>query len=174
MSKLDEFIEMSKDMKYFPLTENQLGLYYECMQNQGKVKYTMPAVTRFDKDVDAGKLKESIIKAIEAHPYLKTRIFVSDDGSIMQERDDSREIDEIEIIDIDSIEDDEIIKNDVKAFSFDGEQLFRFKIYDTPDETVLFSDFHHIITDGESQSILFEDIGKAYDNEEIEREIVDG
>ncbi|MBP3225793.1 MAG: AMP-binding protein, partial [Methanobrevibacter sp.] len=35
-------------------------------------------------------------------------------------------------------------------------------------------DFHHLITDGASQGILFEDIGKAYDNEDIEKEIVDG
>ncbi len=38
----------------------------------------------------------------------------------------------------------------------------------------MFSDFHHIITDGESQGILFEDIANAYQNKEIEKEIVDG
>ena len=172
-SKLNEFVEMSKTMEYFPLTENQLGIYYECMQSPGEIKYTMPSVTKFDDEIDAEKLKETVIKVIETHPYLKTRI-VSDDGSIKQYRNDDVEIDEIEIVKVDSITDDEIIKNDVKAFALDGEQMFRFKIYDAKDETVLFSDFHHIITDGASQSILFEEIGKTYNNEDIDEEIVDG
>ena len=73
---------MSNNLEYFPLTENQLGVYYECMQSPGEVKYTMPAVVRFDKEIDAEKLKEAIIKVIEAHPYLKARFVLSDDGNI--------------------------------------------------------------------------------------------
>jgi len=173
-SELNELIEMSESIEYFPLTENQLGIYYECMQSPGEVKYTMPSVARFGKDIDAQKLKEAIINTIEAHPYLKTRIITTDDGSLKQFRDDGAEVDEIEIVDIPAISDDEIAENDVKAFSFGDEQLFRFKIYNTPEETVMFSDFHHIITDGESQGLLFEDIAKAYQNEAIEAETVNG
>ncbi|MBO6274311.1 MAG: non-ribosomal peptide synthetase, partial [Methanobrevibacter sp.] len=130
-SKLDELIELANTQEYFPLTENQLGVYYECMQSPGEIKYTMPAVARFDHDIDAEKLKEAIIIAIEAHPYLKTRIVTAEDGSIKQYKNISAEIDEIEIVEVDSISDEDIIKNDVKAFSLDGEQLFRFKIYKT-------------------------------------------
>ena len=173
-SKLDELIELANAQEYFPLTENQLGVYYECMQSSGEVKYTMPAIARFDHDIDAEKLKEAIIKAIDAHPYLKTRIVTDDDGSIKQYKNISAEMDEIEIVEVDSITDEEIIENDVKAFSFDDEQLFRFKIYKTSEGVLLFSDFHHIITDGESQALLFEEIGNAYENNEIEKEIVDG
>ncbi|WP_458402649.1 amino acid adenylation domain-containing protein [Methanobrevibacter sp.] len=173
-SRLEEFIELAEDMEYFPLTENQLGIYYECMQNPDEIKYTMPSVVKFDKKIDAEKLKESIIKIIEAHPYLKARIVLSDDGTIKQYKNNDAEIDEIEIVKLDSISDEEIVENDVKAFSLDNRQLFRFKIYDTANETILFSDFHHIITDGASQSILFEEIGKAYENKEFEEEIVDG
>ena len=173
-SKLDELIELANTQEYFPLTENQLGVYYECMQSPGEIKYTMPAVARFDHDIDAEKLKEAIIIAIEAHPDHKTRIVTAEDGSIKQYKNISAEIDEIGIVEVDSISDEDIIKNDVKAFSLDGEQLFRFKIYKTPEEVLLFSDFHHIITDGESQALLFEEIGNAYENNEIEKEIVDG
>ena len=173
-SRVDEFVEMSNNLEYFPLTENQLGVYYECMQSSAEIKYTMPAVAKFDKKIDAEKLKEAIIKVIDAHPYLKARIVLLDDGTIKQYRNDDAEIDEIEIVKVESITDEEISKNDVKAFNLDGEQLFRFKIYETPDEIALFSDFHHIITDGESQALLFEDIGKAYDNKDIEKEVVDG
>ncbi|WP_458406165.1 amino acid adenylation domain-containing protein [Methanobrevibacter sp.] len=173
-SSIDEFIELADNLEYFPLTENQLGIYYECMQNPDEIKYTMPSVTRFGKEIDAEKLKQAVIKVIEAHPYLKARIVLSDDGTIKQYKNNDAEIDEIEIIKLDSISDEEIVENDIKAFSLDNKQLFRFKIYDTANETILFSDFHHIITDGESQAILYEEIGKAYENKDLEGEIVDG
>ena len=85
------------------------------MQNPDEIKYTMPTLLRFDKDIEAEKLKESIIKTIEAHPYLKTRIITTEDGTLKQERNDNTPIDEIEIVEVDSISDDEIIKNDVKS-----------------------------------------------------------
>ncbi|MEE1128942.1 MAG: condensation domain-containing protein, partial [Methanobrevibacter sp.] len=173
-TNLNEFVELADKLDYFPLTENQLGVYYECIQNPDEIKYTMPTLLRFDSDVDADKLKESIIETVEAHPYIKTRIITTEDGLLKQERNDDTPIDEIEIVEVDSISDDEIIKNDVRAFSFGDEQLFRFKIYKTPTETILFVDFHHIITDGVSQINIFADISNAYENRDLTQEIVDG
>ena len=66
------------------------------------------------------------------------------------------------------------MKNDVQAFTLNNSQLFRFKIYDTNDGVVLFSDFHHIITDGVSQNMLFDEIVSVYNGEDIEKETVDG
>ena len=53
--------------------------------------------------------------------------------------------------------------------------MIRVEFYSkTPTETILFADFHHIITDGVSQGIFFNDLAKAYNNEEIEAEKIDG
>ena len=125
---VDEIIESAKEIEYFPLTSNQLGIYYECMQTE-KIKYTMPVAVRFDNSIEPEKLKKALIDTIEAHPYLKTRIVNTDDGKIMQKRCDDVEIDEIEIVEIDAITNKEIMKNDIKAIPLDNNQLFRFKIY---------------------------------------------
>ena len=170
---VDEIIESAKNTEYFPLTSNQLGIYYECMQTE-KIKYTMPIAVRFDNSIEPEKLKNALIKTVEAHPYLKTRIINTDDGKIMQKRCDDDEIEEIEIVEVDAITNKEIMKNDIKAIPLDNNQLFRFKIYKTPEETILFSDFHHIITDGVSQDNFFHDLTKAYNNEKIETEKIDG
>ena len=170
---MDEIIETAKGREYFPLTSNQLGIYYECIQTE-KIKYTMPFAVRFESSIDPNKLKDALIGTVEAHPYLKTRIINTDDGKILQKRCDDAEIEEIEIVEIDSISNKEIMDNDVKPIPLDNNQLFRFKIYKTPTETILFIDFHHIISDGVSQGIFFNDLAKAYNNEEIEKEIVDG
>ena len=173
-AELNAAIESAKDMEYFPMTENQLGIYYECMQSPGEIKYTMPMVTRFDASIDPCRLRDAIIRTIDAHPYLKTRIVTANDGTVKQKRDDLLEIEDIEIIRLDSISDEEIMGSDVKAYSLNDDQLFRFKIYETPSETVLFSDFHHLITDGVSQINLFNDITRSYENRAIEEEKVDG
>ncbi|MBR3141312.1 MAG: amino acid adenylation domain-containing protein, partial [Methanobrevibacter sp.] len=171
---LSEIIELANSMDYLPLTDNQIGIYYECIQSAGEIKYTIPTTVRLSSDIDADKLKEAVIKAVDAHPYLKTRIVINDEGELKQKRCDDVAIDEIEIVEMDSISDEYIIENDVKAFNFDGEQLFRVKIYKTPEEIVLFTDFHHIITDGVSQMNFFDDIANIYEGNEIESEIVDG
>ena len=170
---IDEIIETAKDMEYFPLTSNQLGIYYECMQTE-KIKYTMPYAMRFESSIDPNKLKDAVIKTVDAHPYLKTRIINTDDGKILQKRCDDAEIEEIEIVEIDSISNREIMDRDIKPIPLDNNQLLRFKIYKTPTETILFADFHHIITDGVSQGIFFNDLAKAYNNEEIEAEKING
>ena len=170
---IDEIIETAKDMEYFPLTSNQMGIYYECMQTE-KIKYTMPYAIRFESSIDPDKLKCAIIKTVDAHPYLKTRIINTDDGKILQKRCDGAKIEEIEIVEIDSITNRQIMDRDIKPIPLDNNQLLRFKIYKTPSETILFVDFHHIITDGVSQGIFFNDLAKAYNNEEIEAEKING
>jgi hypothetical protein len=50
-SYIDEFVETAKTMEYFPLTENQLGIYYECIQSPNEIKYTMPTTVRFGNEI---------------------------------------------------------------------------------------------------------------------------
>ncbi len=91
---IEEIIDSAEDMEYFPLTSNQLGIYYECMQTE-KIKYTMPIAIRFDGGIDSKKLKKSLIKTVEAHPYIKTRIVNTDDGKLMHKRCDVAVINDI-------------------------------------------------------------------------------
>ena len=170
---IGELMKTSKETTFYPLMDNQLGVYYECAQNPDEAQYNLPAIVRFDKSVDALKLKDSIIKTIDAFPYLKTRI-VSHEGQLMHKRDDSIPVDEIPIVEINDISDDEIEKECVKRFDLLNNQLFRAKIYKTNDEVILFFDMHHIISDGESLDALFKCFANAYDGVEIETEIFDG
>ena len=170
---LNRIIESSKDMVYYPLTENQMGIYYECIQSGDVAQYNLPSIIRFGSEIDAAKLRDAVIKTIEAYPYLKTRI-VPQKGKVMLKRDDSLDIDDIPIVNVDKISDEEIEKENLKLFDLHNDQLFRFKIYKTPSETILFSDVHHIISDGESLDKLFTNISNAYQGIEIEKETIDG
>ncbi|RAP44129.1 MAG: hypothetical protein BZ135_08700, partial [Methanosphaera sp. rholeuAM6] len=150
--------------EYYPLTQNQLGVYFECLKNPDKLSYNLPKRIDFGFDVDSQRLKDSIVKAINNHPYLKTAIVMRDGTVYQQRRDDLKVDDLIEIV-------DEYDFNDfVEAFKLEEGPLFRFKIVGNS----LFADFHHIIVDGTSLNILFDEITKIYDGKDYVLEQIDG
>ena len=65
-------------------------------------------------------------------------------------------------------------ENLVRPFKLEKGRLFRAEIYLTEDKKYLFTDFHHIIADGNSYDIIFEDINKAYCGEKLESETYTG
>ncbi|MBI5681385.1 MAG: amino acid adenylation domain-containing protein [Methanobacterium sp.] len=155
---------------FYPLTQNQLGVYFDCVKNPEKLTYNLPKCIRFKKDIDPLKLKTAILDVIEKHPYIKTR-FVMREGEIYQERrDDFKANVNIK----EGIVNDAVIKDFIKPFSlFDG-PLFRFEIYESPHEICLLSDFHHIIVDGTSLNILFNDLASIYDGGIVDNEEYNG
>ena len=156
----------SEDLQeLYPLTQNQLGVYFDCLKNPEKVSYNLPKIIEFSSPIDADKLKASICKAIDNHPYLKIKIVMSE-GEVYQQR---REVDVEDLIEI---VDGEIDVNDfVKPFNLEEDLLFRFKIVNN---SILLADFHHILVDGTSLNILFDEIAKIYDGIEYELEEMDG
>ena len=158
--KDDEGIENEN----YELTPNQLGVYFECIKNPDNTSYNLPKKISFNKNIDAMKLRESIIKAIDLHPFLKNRIVI-DGAKVLNHKYESIGIDEIEIEEINEITSD-VISEFVEPFDIIDNQLFRFKIYVTPSNTVLLADFHHLIVDGTSLNVLFNDISAIYDEDE--------
>ena len=156
----------SEDLQeLYPLTQNQLGVYFDCLKNPEKVSYNLPKIIEFSSPIDADKLKASICKAIDNHPYLKTKIVMSE-GEVYQQR---REIDVENLIEI--VGGDFDINDFVKPFNLEEDLLFRFKIVNN---SILLADFHHILVDGTSLNILFDEIAKIYDGIEYELEEMDG
>lgn len=157
--------EESDDLQeLYPLTQNQLGVYFDCLKNPEKVSYNLPKKIEFSSPIDADKLKASICKAIDNHPYLKTKI-VMNEGEVYQQRRDVNIDDLIEIVD------DVDIDDFLRPFNLEEDFLFRFKIVNS---SILIANFHHIIVDGTSLNILFDEIAKIYDGAEYEVEEIDG
>ena len=156
-------------LEFYPLTQNQLGVYFDCVKNPEKLTYNLPKLIRF-KEIDVQKLKNAILEVISRHSYIKTRL-VMRKGEIFQERRDDLKVS----IDIQEGQvNDEVINDFIKPFSLFEGPLFRFKIYANPDETVLLSDFHHIIVDGSALNIFFNELGATYDGKLLTKEDYDG
>jgi len=162
--KIDD-ASSSDVQELYPLTSNQLGVYFDCIKDPENTAYNLPKKMEFSEGIDADKLKLSIIEAIENHPYLKTRI-VMENGEVYQQRRDNLKVDDlIEMVD------DANVDEFVKPFKLDEGPLFRFKIVGN---SMLLADFHHIIVDGTSLNILFDEIAKIYDGKDYEIEEIDG
>ena len=152
---------------YYPITENQRGVFFDWEMNRDTTQYNVPDVVVMT-DADASKLRDALEKVVNAHPYLKTR-FVQHDGDVMQIRRDEEPV-EILMESLAEEPDTAFFQNRVRPFDLYNDQLYRLEIYTYNNKVYLFIDIHHSIYDGASSLILFDDIQKAYDGENIEPE----
>ncbi len=150
----------------YPITQTQQGIFIECSSRPNTVTYNMPILIKLGENVDTSRLVLSIKTAVNAHPYIKTTLFADENGDIRARRNDSKapQINEIVCESIPS-------QNElVTPFNLLGEKLYRITVYTTENGNYLFMDFHHIISDGVSESILLSDIDKAYAEQNVEAE----
>ena len=75
---------------------------------------------------------------------------------------------DIPVVQVDNLE--QAGKDFVKPFELEKDVLFRFAIFECGDKSMFAMDFHHIISDGTSVSVICNDIALAYDGKELEPE----
>ncbi|MBQ7061392.1 MAG: amino acid adenylation domain-containing protein, partial [Clostridia bacterium] len=160
-SEASEQYEVLSD---YPLSETQNGILVECISKPDSTVYNIPYLFKLSPKVDIDRLKKALEDTINAHPYLKIKLFVDDDGEIRVCRDDPK-LPAAEIVETDSLPDPL-----VTPFELFGGRLYRMIIYKTPEANYLFLELHHIICDGTSEAILIEDINSAYAGDEPETE----
>ena len=169
LNETDEAISYEARDEY-PLSMNQMGIYIESELHQDTTIYNIPSLYKLDDRVDLSKLKDAIVKAVSAHPYLFMRLEKVGDKVVVKRRDDYEL--EVKFTSCDKVpaEDELVRPYDLAS----NEVLIRAEIYDTKEGKYFFLDTHHIVSDGESIDILIEDIDKAYKGEEVSQETYTG
>ena len=162
VQSLEKFFSQSSGAEAFellpdyPITQTQNGIFVECVAHPDSTTYNIPFLFRLSETVDPEKLRDAAEKMINAHPYLKTELFLNDSGDIRARRNDSA-APVVELIDTDALP-----ENMVQPFALLESRLYRIKIYRTKGGSYLFLEFHHIICDGTSEAVMIEDINEAY------------
>ena len=154
--------------KHAPLSKVQYGIYVECASRIGEICYNLPYVYALDKSLDEERLRTAVIDAVEAHPTLFTRIELTDDGEPMQTIDMDNEHFELEIEDTTDIE--KKAAELVRPFDIYNDRLFRIHLLRDDSHPYLFIDYHHLIVDGTSMSLLLHDINDAYNGKAVSGE----
>jgi len=153
--------------EYYPLTDNQTGVYIDWEQHKDSTQYNIPLLLGFRSSKQ--EIIVSAVKAfVEAHPYLKTHL-ASKDGQVVQLRNDDSTI-EVEMVRLDSEPDMEYFGKYVKPFNLFEGPLCRFTVFSFDERIWLLSDVHHIIFDGGSEAIFTRELIDACNGAEILKE----
>ncbi|MBR5730218.1 MAG: amino acid adenylation domain-containing protein [Prevotella sp.] len=151
-----------------PLSKVQYGIYAECANHIGEICYNLPYLYTLDKSLDEERLRIAILDTVEAHPTLFTRIELTDEGEPVQTIDMDNEKWELEIEDTDDIE--KKAAQLVAPFDIYNDRLFRIHLLRDDNHLYLFIDYHHLIVDGTSMSLLLHNINDAYNGKSIGEE----
>lgn len=150
----------------YPVTQTQSGIFAECSMDGNSVAYNIPVLFRIRDGVDCEKLAESLKETLNAHPYTKMTLKMSDSGEIRAVRHDDAEIS----VDIIKCSAKPEISDLVKPFKLLNAPLYRLAIYKTEEGNYLFADFHHILADGTSETVIFADMQKVYSGKAVKKE----
>ncbi len=162
--KKGECIAVQSKRPYYPLTANQLGVYLDWEKNRQGLQYNIPAVFRFAQ-VEAEKLRQSLERVLEVHPYFQCHIEQQEGGPVLLPPNDVPL--KIEVTILDEVPTTAFFQALVKPFDLCGDDLARFAIFDAPDGVYLFCDVHHIVCDGASESILLASLLDAYEGKQL-------
>ena len=157
----------------YPLSQTQLGIFAACMARQGEVVYNNSTLFKLAPGLDLPRLAKALEAVVEAHPFVKTRLFINSNGNPRQRRNDDESYrQEIEQM---SDADFELIRPHlVQPFFLLDDPLFRIHLYSTPSAAYLFLDFHHIIFDGYSFEVLLDELNAAYAGKSLQQEAWSG
>ena len=150
----------------YPLTNLQLYFAYVM---RGNTTANLPFLYKLDERTDLRRLKFAVEQLFEVHPELKAIIQMAE-GRYQIIRDDKRKID-IPIVRLSDVQWEETRKGLLYPYLYgEGENLFHIGIYETDSANYFFFDIAHIMGDGMTMNVLFEDLNQLYLGKAVEPE----
>ena len=138
------------------------------MKNPYSTLYNIPSILTFSKSVDAQKLADCVVKVIKAHPYIMTHLSLENDDIEQAYVDSAKPNVPVEKLTEGQLE--AYKKDFVKPHNLMKAPLFRISVAETEKAVYLLSDFHHLIFDGASVALFFEQLKTLYEGGNIEPE----
>ncbi len=153
--------------EYYPLSSAQKRIYYASLASENPLLYNICGGVIFDNILDSSKVKDCFNSIIKLHSAFRTRFEIIDNEpkQVVLDHVDF----DIEIFNEDEKNVNDIVNNFPKKFNFENAPLLRVGIYYLNNEkTLIVIDSHHIVLDGTSLNILFNNFYNIYFNDVIE------
>ena len=152
------------------LTPEQLCMFDNQCFTPASTMYNLPPMFRLEKGLlEPAKLAEAVTKALRNHPALAMVLSFDADGEVVQTYTPGV----IEDVTVERISefDLNLLKEDlVRPYQIVGSRLYRCRLFETEKALYLFMDFHHIVFDGTSSTILLGDVMRAYAGKPLPRD----
>ena len=163
---------------FYPITENQRGVYLDWERNRDSLQYNVPSLYLMKKSgeassasggrkeaaaEDAKRLARAVSTVINAHAYLKTR-FSYEQGVLVQRL--VKEEAQVRCTILETEPELSWFQEKVRPFDLLHDRLYRAEVVVSGEKIWLFLDIHHIIYDGLSGGLLLRDILHVYEGGE--------
>ena len=165
---LREFREFKEGVA-FPLSHAQTGVYFECMKNPASTLYNIPMRARFPKQVGEEELRTALLQVVNNHPQLFVH-FETQETGVVQVADNSLEC-RVESVELKESELETYRAEFVRPFNLSKDLLCRFSIVRTEQALYLYCDMHHLVCDGASYDVFFNEICTLLNGGTIEPEL---
>ncbi len=145
----------------FPLSSEERRVYVLNLMKGGEFAYHVTGALRLSGRVDVDRI-EGVFRALaHQHPSLRTA-YVFDEGNIVHRVEDEVDV-ALTCYELGEQPLDAFLSELIEPFNLVEAPLWRLGLIRCADnEHVLFMDFHHLIADGGSMSILLEDFRTLY------------
>ncbi|MEJ8545005.1 non-ribosomal peptide synthase/polyketide synthase [Brevibacillus borstelensis] len=159
-------IEPVSLQEYYPVSSAQKRMYFLRQHEGVELSYNMPGVMQIDGNLDVSRLKQVMKTLVRRHESLRTS-FHTVKGEIVQRVHEDVELD-ISYAEAEENQAEEIIKRFIRPFDLETAPLIRAGLVKLAPERHLFLvDMHHIIADGTSIGILFNELIQLYRGEHL-------
>ena len=153
----------------FPLSYSQTGVYFECMKNPTSTLYNIPMRARLPMEITDEQLRVAVKTIANNHPELFVSFRTNDTGvEQVVDRNRTLKIDSYQLKEADL---DTFRAEFVRPFNLSNDLLCRFAIVRTEQALYLYSDIHHLVCDGGSYNIFFDELCSLLNGGGIEPEM---
>ena len=168
-ASFDNTIIPTEVMEDYPLSSAQKRIYYASkMIGDKNVVYNVTGAVLIDNKIDKENVKLAFSKIIEHHETFRTSFYIKN-GEVRQKIKKLNNFD-VSIFTGDSNDIDNIILSFKKPFDLEKDLLIRVALcYLNNGKTLLLIDSHHIVLDGLSLHILFDEFCKFYQNKPVSK-----
>ncbi|MBR4899150.1 MAG: amino acid adenylation domain-containing protein [Prevotella sp.] len=143
-----------------PLTEEQNGIMLDWVQHPDLTQYNVCCLHSCPPSVDAEKLYQCLIRMVERHDIFYTRIAHDDEG-FCQYIDRSQQL-ELDYVEMDEADFDAYKHNYIRPINVFRDALVHMAIVKTQEHVHFIIDASHLIIDGVSCSLIWNELTKEY------------
>lgn len=148
-----------------PLSNAQLGVYYECLKDAEATTYNVPTRVTFPEGVQADEVADAVRHAIDAHPLLSCHFDNSGVEVVQVLNDDTTA--RVELVS-GSVE--QLMSQYVAPFNLHRGPLYRAMVVTDKDRVSLLWDVHHLVMDGASLDIFLHQVVDAIEGKMPQKE----
>ncbi|MCK4258178.1 MAG: amino acid adenylation domain-containing protein, partial [Halanaerobiales bacterium] len=159
-------IKPVKESEYYHVSSAQKRIYaLRQLEDEDSTAYNIPFIMEIEGELDIERFEKALKALIDRHESLRTYFDVVDGKAVQRIL---PEVDfKLKVSKVDEAEINERIKQFIQSFDLAKAPLMRVEIVQSNKKQLLMLDVHHIISDGVSMNIFFNDLTALYDGREL-------